>query len=476
MNQLRVELSRRGMMLGTVACASQALQATIADDKPEARSKNMRIGIIGAGLSGMCCGYELAKAGYRVEVFEARNRLGGRVHSVPEFAPGQTVEFGGEFIGGNHPLWIYYAKEFGLKLLEIGDEDRESEIILQGQRFSGRALKELQAKIDIGHAELCDDAKSVDWEQPWAVPNSERLDKTSLAERIATMKTSEWAKRAISTEFLLDMACEPRKMSYLALACIIKAHGVEKYWTETEMYRCEGGNQRLASRFAEHLTGAGLHLDCPVMGIEQKDQCVQIQVSDGRCFEFDDVVLAIPPSVWQKITITPGLPPALHPQMGAAGKFIAAVDQRFWHPERTCELMTDSLVGITWEDDDTEDDAAGVLVSFTGGTLAEQIHDLPFREQSVMVSADMERNLPGFSDHVVKSEVVDWLRDPWMKGGYSFPAPGAFLKQARLLHDGIGRLHFAGEHTSLGFAGFMEGGLHAGRSIATKLRRRDGLL
>jgi monoamine oxidase len=62
-----------------------------------------------------------------------------------------------------------------------------------------------------------------------------------------------------------------------------------------------------------------------------------------------------------------------------------------------------------------------------------------------------------------------------LEGGYSFPLPGRFLHQARILRQGFGRLHFAGEHASNGFMGFMEGGLHSGLSAARRLAERDNI-
>ena len=61
------------------------------------------------------------------------------------------------------------------------------------------------------------------------------------------------------------------------------------------------------------------------------------------------------------------------------------------------------------------------------------------------------------------------------RAGYSFPAPGEVTTVGPLLHKGLGRLHFAGEHTCYAFFGYMEGALQSGVSLARKLARRDGL-
>jgi monoamine oxidase len=64
----------------------------------------------------------------------------------------------------------------------------------------------------------------------------------------------------------------------------------------------------------------------------------------------DDVVLAVPPSVWSRTRFEPELPPELRPQMGTAVKYLSVVDRRFWENERLgSKAATDGLVGATWE-------------------------------------------------------------------------------------------------------------------------------
>jgi monoamine oxidase len=71
---------------------------------------------------------------------------------------------------------------------------------------------------------------------------------------------------------------------------------------------------------------------------------------------------------------------------------------------------------------------------------------------------------------------MDWPGDRWTMGSYSFPAPGQVTLQGQRLYDGIGRLHFAGEHTSYAFMGYMEGALHSGASVARRLATREGIV
>jgi hypothetical protein len=80
-----------------------------------------KVAVIGAGLAGLCAAYELRGLKYSVVVYEARERVGGRVESIKNFIPGKTVEGGGELIGSNHPLWNSYKRHFRLQFSDVKD-------------------------------------------------------------------------------------------------------------------------------------------------------------------------------------------------------------------------------------------------------------------------------------------------------------------------------------------------------------------
>ena len=90
---------------------------------------------------------------------------------------------------------------------------------------------------------------------------------------------------------------------------------MERFWTESDVYHCRGGNQRLALQFAPAL-GPRLRLETPVPRIEVKDDQATVHSATGELLTADDVVLTVPPSVWPRIRFEPELPPELRPQVG----------------------------------------------------------------------------------------------------------------------------------------------------------------
>ena len=104
--------------------------------------------------------------------------------------------------------------------------------------------------------------------------------------------------------------------SYLGNLAMIKGHGLEKFWTDTEVFRCDGGNQQLATVLARAIGAARVRTGHIVSAIRATDRLVTVTLADGSTLEADHVILAVPPPVWNRIAIAPMLPSGLAPQMG----------------------------------------------------------------------------------------------------------------------------------------------------------------
>ena len=111
-----------------------------------------KINIVGAGLAGLFCGWILGHVGFEVNIYEARDRVGGRVLTHSE--NGRIIEEGGELIGLCHPLWLHLAKFFGFSFsVLIPEEDHEGagldmQIILDGRILSNEEIKKALGEED----------------------------------------------------------------------------------------------------------------------------------------------------------------------------------------------------------------------------------------------------------------------------------------------------------------------------------------
>jgi monoamine oxidase len=396
------------------------------------------------------------------------------VLSFRDLVPGKSVEGGGEFIGMNHPTWLAYSKKFGLELFEGNeDENIDQPVILGGKRLSPKEAKVLFEEMKIANKEMTTDAVPVDADEPWKSPNASLLDIKTTAQWLRGVPVSRLCKLALASEFAANNGTALGRQSYLGNLAQVKGGGLEKYWTDSEIYHCRRGNQLLALRFADAL-GQSLRLETPVTSILAKEDRVTVRCASGETLEGDDIVLAVPPSIWHRIKFEPDLPHELTPQMGIAVKYVSAVDHSFWEEEGLGpNATTDGMVSLTWNGTAGQSGKGAALLAFSGGPAAAMCRKRWSHQGKSAYGLELEKLYPDYSKHLLGDRFMDWPSDQWTKAGYSFPAPGQVTTVGPILRSGIGRIHFAGEHTCYQFVGYMEGALNSGVSLAKRLVLRD---
>jgi monoamine oxidase len=476
------DTSRRDLLKSTAA-AGAALLLSNCVAKPSDFSRGplpgkRRIVVIGAGFAGLAAAHELTAAGYEVAVLESRARIGGRVLSFKDMVPGKIVEGGGELIGSNHATWIAYAAQFKLDFRQI-EEDKtlDSPLMLEGRLLPNAEAEALYKELDAAVITLNEAARAVDAERPWLMPNAVQLDAVSMNDWLAQTNLSKLAKRAFRAEQEANQGVPLERQGYLAFLTMLKAGGVEKYWTDSETCRCAQGNHALADAFAARL-GKRIHLQSSVVSIVVGSDQVMVTTDAGGRFLAEDVILTTPPSTWSTLRFTPELPATLKPQMGPAVKYLSAVKRRFWIDSKLApDSMTDGDLAMTWEGTANQPgDNGAELTVFSGGPSAEHLRTRPTVDRNAYCQSELARLYPGYADNVISTRFMDWPSDPNTLAGYTFLAPRQVTTIAPTLYEGLGKLHFAGEFASIGFPGYMEGALRSGASVARRLLARDTAL
>ena len=489
--------TRREMLKATLAVGATLLisnsalaRAARLSSSAGAADGAKRVVIIGAGFAGLACAYELRAAGYDVTVVEARDRIGGRVLSFnkdlkSEYVPGRNVEGGAELIGSNHPTWVAYADRFKLDFLEIKEtEGLAYPVVLDGKALEPAEAEALWEKMEAALSKLDPLAADLDPDKPWTAENAADLDKRSIQSWIDALDADEQTKKACWINQSSDNGVDPRSASLLGQLTCIKGGGLDKYWTDTEVYRCKGGNSLLAHRLLAEIGPDRVITGLPVTRVAAKGRNVLVTCRDGRTIECDDVVLAVPPSAWHRIDIKPGFPAALSTsgiQMGTAVKYFSHVKRRYWQDNKLDPVaLCNSDISWTWDSTDGQDEPVegnpnppehpACLAAFSGGPAAERARSRKGDEQRRAYSKELNTLYPGYADFVVTTRFMDWPDAPFTGAGYSFPAPGQVTGTGPLLaKPHAGRVHLAGEHCCYKFVGYMEGALQSGVAVAKRI-------
>ncbi|QOI99018.1 MAG: FAD-dependent oxidoreductase [Phycisphaeraceae bacterium] len=475
-------MSRRRFLAASMAAGMAGLMSCRTPERSGPATGSKRVIVIGAGFSGLICAHELRAVGYDVLVLEARGRVGGRVVSYTDVAPGRVVEGGGELIGSNHPTWAACAEKFGLGWWDVTEsEDLEYPITLGGRALSKGEAAALYDEMTEGVSGLTALAAPVNAEEPWATRGASALDAMSVASWLgeaAEGGLSPMAVRGLQVMFESDNGVSASRQSLLANLAQIKGGGLGAYWTESEVYRLKGGNQSLAEILARRLGEDRVKVNLAVAAIRDRGDKMVVMTAGGQVAEADDVVLTVPPSVWGKIEFSEGLmPEGLRPQMGVNVKHLSAVRDRFWlESGKAPDSLSDADIGMTW--DATDGQGAGgpaCLTAFSGGPAAERCRARPRASINGAYHDALESTYPGFKARVMGSRFMDWPGDAWAGAGYSFPAPGEVTRFGPILNRPAGGMHFAGEHCCHRFVGYMEGALTSGVEVALRLAKRDGV-
>src|SRR5580700_364701 len=234
-----------------------ALQEVVADEHAgrfaeivKLQEATKSIAVIGAGLAGLCAAYELRNRGYSVTVLEASDRPGGRTMTIPDFAKPHHMDGGAELIGSNHPLWLFYADHFHLGFSDVLEDD-ESPIVIGTKPLNPSVESKLLADMNEAFAYISARAKRiVDPYAPWTDPQASTLDQENVHQFVMRTKWPPLCKEAVLQQLESDNGVSAKNQSLLGLLAMVKGGGMERYWVDTEVYRCKKGTQALACMFA----------------------------------------------------------------------------------------------------------------------------------------------------------------------------------------------------------------------------------
>jgi monoamine oxidase len=112
-------------------------------------------------------------------------------------------------------------------------------------------------------------------------------------------------------------------------------------------------------------------------------------------------------------------------------------------------------------------------MSFTSGADAEALGRAGDAERLRLAVQESAWIWPEAPAHFEGGAVKYWNEDPWTRGSYSFEGVGQARDFLQIAQAAEGRVHFAGEHTSVHRAS-MNGALESGVRAAAEVQKAGG--
>jgi monoamine oxidase len=472
-------LTRRGLRAGLAVASVAGVGGADAVRPGDGR----RIVVLGAGLAGLASAYRLMVRGYDVTVLEARDRPGGRVHTARTgLLQGGHAELGAVRIFASHAFVHRYLGEFGLSLTPY--DTGVTAYLVGGKRFvpppagtpwpsAGLAAAELpDPRASLGRyfgpaVSKVDDPTAAGW--PGGVASARELDGLSL--------TAYLRSAGASDAWIAWFLAEEGNVGRWNAAAVI---GMETLTTGA-VGSIRGGNDRLPAAFAARL-GDRLKLRSEVVRIAQDSSAVTVGFRDRsglHQLRADRVVCALPFVPLRRVSLgTPFAAAKMESirrlEYMPAARFYAQTRTRFWADDPLGPLgglrlvATDSMLGRIWNTSSQQPDPRlGMLHGYMIDDQATRFAALgPRREQHIRELFD--RALPGSDRQIVRTVTKIWQDDAWAGGGWGIVGVGDLHWMLPAMRRAEGRVHFAGEHTSV-WPGWMNGAIESAERVVREI-------
>jgi len=458
------------------------------------------VAIVGAGLAGLVAARNLAAAGARPLVLEARERVGGRVLNE-EIGDGKVVEVGGQWIGPTQDRLAALAAELGVGTFPTYDDGRHL-IEVCGRRTSytgaiadarlglvrdlAKAISPLAlTEFELARARLDRMARRVPLEEPWAAPKAAAWDAQTFATWLGRNTRTAAARTLFELATEAVWAAEPADVSLLHVLFYTRSGSGFNSLVGTDggaqQDRFEGGSQRIPLLLAEQLGAERLRLGTPVRRIVHGADGVTVEADGadgaprGLSLRARRAIVAVPPTLAGRIAYDPPLP-ALRDQLtqrmpqGTVIKTMAIYAEPFWRGEGLSgQAVSDATPARVVFDNSPPDGSPGVLLGFLEGRLAREWGARPAAERREAILAGHARL---FGERAARPErFVErvWAEEEWTRGCYGcLMTTGGWTAYGRALRAPIGPLHWAGAETAMVWNGYMDGAVSSGERAAAE--------
>jgi monoamine oxidase len=449
-----------------------------------------RVVVVGAGLAGLSAAYRLKQAGITAEIHEASDRVGGRCWTLRGFfADDQIVERGGELIDQGHFAMRNLANELGFKLdnlLQAEQNGTEQTSWFDGARYS---FEDATADLKAAWQKIHNDVSAASYPTLFdlSTPRGRELDAMSIVDWInETFDDGIDSKigQLLDVAYNIEYGAESSEQSSLNLLYLLGYRGqgqLRIFGESNEKFHVVGGNDRVTTKLGELLAPQitrGSQLAAIRVTAAGRWELTFKQSSGTKTITADRIVLALPFSIlrssvnfsragWERLKEI-----AIREQgMGTNSKLHVQFNGRPWRTGGyNGETFSDRGYQNSWEVTRAQSGASGILVNYTGGKVGASFGSGTPASRAAQFLAQAEPVLPGITNaYNGRAAIEFWPGYEWTRGSYSYWKVGQYTKFAGMEGRRQGTCHFAGEHTSVDFQGYLNGAVETGERAAAEI-------
>jgi monoamine oxidase len=444
-----MSIKRRDML----KVSAVGLAGTLAAQNASAKKKVI---VIGAGIAGLSCGYELMRRGHDVTVLEASGRPGGHVRTFhDQFADGLYADIGAEhfYYPGYTEYWRY-LKEFSLTAIPYPRRDNMVRF-LKGERFTEEQLRSrhVLGKFGFSQREIGFLAQRSWPELPllYIQPYVDQVrDEANPFERalrpLDPVSLAELLKREGASAAALEFfGGSGSALQTIWGAAVKKLRGTDL--ESKKLFRLQGGNQLMTDAFAARL-GDRVHLGCPVLRIDHGASGATVtcrEFEQERKLEAEYLVSCVSAVVLRQIPVSPAWPEAKafvirEMPYYTRTRIVFQTRTRFWKTDKISPnwVPPHPQLNELWSMAEEVNTPRGILLGGAQAGVSAAASLAAFQKLYQGKSADIEQVI-----------VHDWSKDPWAgmceRTAYK---PGELVRFWPEVTRPVGRIHFAGAYAA----------------------------